>query len=56
MKKEEFQSFISELSNEINATQRAIAALQKTSANILDKLDKILQDRDRRNQHVETGY
>ena len=55
MKKEEFQSSISELSQEINETQSAVAALQKSSATILDKLDRILQEHQRRS-HVEVGY
>ncbi len=53
--KEDLRSYISELSEGINATQRAVASLQKTSTTILAKLERILQERERP-AHVEVGY
>lgn len=54
-RKEDLRSYISELSEEINATQRAVAALQKTSTTILAKLERVLKERERP-AHVEVGY
>jgi len=54
-RKDDLRSYISELSEEINATQRAVAALQKTSTTIIAKLERILQGRERPT-HVEVGY
>ena len=53
---EEIHSSILELSEELNATQRALARLQKMSVTILEKLDIILQEHQRHSPHVEVGY
>ncbi|MFI5405337.1 MAG: hypothetical protein ACHQ1D_02360 [Nitrososphaerales archaeon] len=56
MNDEEIHSSILELSKELNATQRALARLQNTSATILDKLDRILKEHQGYSPHVEVGY
>jgi hypothetical protein len=43
LKDEYIHSSILELSEELNAIQRAVAALQKSSTMIMDKLDRLLQ-------------
>jgi hypothetical protein len=42
LKDEDIHSSILELAEELNSTQRTVAALQKSSTMIMDKLDRLL--------------
>lgn len=54
MNLEDFESFAQELFEEMRATQRAIALIQSKLSQLEQKVDRILNQRDKR--YVEVGY